>query len=195
MGLVAGRWWRWLRGREPLEILPARPLPAVAAWLLALAVTWAVDLSSPDGPSVAHAPLVLAVEAGLLVAVVALARRRRLLAQALQAGGVLAALRNLILVPVVLVLVAADKDARPGSVLMLFLAVALLTVAAMAWLVGRYLALWRQALGTGPVLGGALLLGMALALLAAEAVLGQVLPQRGLTAVEVHYPAAGSGLR
>ena len=180
MGPVAGRWWRWLRGQGPLEILPGRPLPAAAAWLLALALTWAADLSSPAGPAMPHAPLVLAVEAGLMAAVLAAARRRHLLAQALQAGGLLAGLRNLILAPVLALLFAADADAGPGTLLVLFVPVALVTVAAMAWVVARYLALWKQALRASPGVAGALLLGMALALLLAEALLGGMAPDAGV---------------
>ena len=176
MGPVVGRWWRWLRGQGPLEILPGRPLPAVAAWLAALALTCAADLASASGPGVLHAPLVLAVEAALMAAVLAFARRRHLIAQVLQGGGLLAGLRNLVLAPVLALLFAAGADAGPGTILLLFLPLALATVAAMAWLVARYLALWKQALRAGRGAAGALLLGMALALLLAEAVLARAFP-------------------
>lgn len=191
MNPVVGRWWRWLRGRGPLEILPGRPLPAAAAWLLALALTWVADLSSPGGPGALHAPLVLAVEAALMAGVLVVARRHHLLAQALQAGGLLAGLRNLILAPVVALLFAAEADAGPGVLLLLFFPAALATVAAMAWLVIGYLALWRQALRTGRVPAGALLLGMALALLLAEALLGRAFPDASAQVTRAAATAAG----
>lgn len=128
-----------------------------------------------------------------MAAVLAVARRRHLLAQALQAGGLLAGLRNLILAPVLALLFAADADAGPGTILVLFLPVALATVAAMAWLVARYLALWKQVLQAGRVAAGALLLGMALALLLAEAVLGRALPEAAAPVTPT--AAAGAGLR
>lgn len=194
MGGVAGRWWRWLRGRGPLEILPGRPQPAAAAWLLALGLTWAADLAWPGGPALWHVPWVLALEAALMAAVLGIARRR-LLAQALQAGGLLAGLRNLILAPVAGLLFAADGHAGPGAILALFLVVALATVAAMAWLVHRYLALWKQALGTGTARAGALLLGMALVLLLAEALPGWIASTADAPATLTEGAAAAAALR
>lgn len=195
MGLVAGRWWRWLRGDGPLEILPGRPLPAAVAWLFALALTWGVDMASPQGQASLHAALVLVVEAALMAAVLVVARRRHLLAQALQAGGLLAGLRNLILAPVLALLFAANADAGPGMILALFVPLALATVVVMAWLVRRYLALWKQALRIRTGAAGALLLGMALVLLLAEALLAGPFSGAGARAQTAVGAAAAAGLR
>ncbi|WP_456982733.1 hypothetical protein [Luteimonas sp. A478] len=172
-GPVASRWWRWLRGAGPLEILPGRSLPAVLAWLFALGLTWSVSVGVPPGQAPAAFVSALAIEALLVAAVMLVARRRHLLSQALQATGVLAGLRNLVLAPVVALLFLSGERAGAGMILALFVPLGLATVVAMAWLVRCYLALWQQALRTTPAVAGALLLGLALALLLAEAVLAR----------------------
>ena len=192
-GPVASRWWRWLRGTGPLEILPGRPLPAAMAWLFALALSCAVAAGAPPRQAMAAVVTGLMVEALLIVAVLLVARRRHLLAQALQAAGLLAGLRNLLLAPVVGLLFVAGEGAGPGTILALFVPLGLATVLAMAWLVRRYLALWKQALGTTSVAAGALLLGLALALLLAEAVLARAFPMPGAASGKVHSGSQAQG--
>lgn len=195
MGPVAGRWWRWLRGDGPLEILPARPLPAAAAWLFALVLAWATGAVSPQGQMARHAALTLGIEALLTAVMVLVACRRNLLAQVLQAAGLLAGLRNLVLAPVLALLLADRAQAGPGTILALFVPLALATVAAMAWLVRRYLALWQQALRIKPAMAGAVLLGLALALLFAEALLARGFPGITLPAQAPQSAAVAASLR
>lgn len=195
MGLVVGRWWRWLRGDGPLEILPARPLPAAVAWLFALVLAWAIGAASPQGPAALHAALSLGLEALLTAATVLVAGRRNLLAQALQAAGLLAGLRNLVLAPVLALLFADKAQAGPGTILALFVPLALVTVAAMAWLVRRYLVLWQQALRIKPAMAGVVLLGLALALLCVEALLARGFPGITLPAQASQGAAVAASLR
>lgn len=195
MGLVGGRWWRWLRGDGPLEILPARPLPAAVAWLFALVLAWAIGATSPQGQAALHAALSLGLEALLTAVTVLVAGRRNLLAQALQAAGLLAGLRNLVLAPVLALLFADKAQAGPGTILALFVPLALVTVAAMAWLVRRYLVLWQQALRIKPAMAGVVLLGLALALLCVEALLAQGFPGITLPAQASQGAAVAASLR
>ncbi|TKS52751.1 hypothetical protein E4582_10925 [Luteimonas yindakuii] len=161
-----------MRGTAPVGALPGGIPAAVVAWLIALAVTSAAEAASPLPPAFTCTALLLAVEAALAWAVLALAARTPLRAQVLQALGLLAAVRNAVLVPVSLVLVADAGGAAPGTVLALAVLVGLATVAAMAVLVRRYLDLWQQALGRSRRVAGAVLLAMALVLLGVEAMPG-----------------------
>lgn len=190
-GPVASRWWRWLRGAGPLEILPGRPLPAATAWLFALGLSCAVAAGAPPRQTLGAVASGLAVEA-LLVAVALLAAKRgRLIAQALQAAGLLAGLRNLLLAPLIAVLFMAREGAGPGLILALFVPLGLATVLAMAWLVRRYLALWREALRTTATTAGAVLLALALALLLAEAVLARAFAEAPPTSAAARGSDAG----
>ena len=195
MASVAGRWWRWLRGDGPLEILPARPLTAAVAWLFALVLAWAAGGASPQGQMALHAALSLGIEALLTAGTLLLAGRRNLLAQTLQVAGLLAGLRNLVLAPMLALLFADRAQAGPGTILALSVPLALVTVAAMAWLVRRYLVLWQQALRIRQAQAGAVLLGLALALLCAEALLARGFPGVTLSAQTAQSAAVAASLR
>lgn len=161
------RQWHWLRGRAPLGALGPAPVAAPAAWLVALVVGLVVDAASPVAIAPWRTVVLLAFEA-LLSLLILRAAGARMRLQPMQALGLLAALRNAVLAPVPALLLADAAGATPGVVLVVFLPVALVMVAAMAWLVRRYLDVWQQALGCSRRLAGGALLAVATALLAVE---------------------------
>lgn len=134
-------------------------------------MTLVVDAAAPLPAQPLRTAGVVAGEVLLSWTVLAFAGRTPLRAQVLQALGLLAALRNVVLAPVSLLLLAGSTDATPGFMLAA-VSVGLVTVIAMAWLVGHYLALWQQALGRSRRVAGAVVVALALALLALEAALG-----------------------
>lgn len=167
---AAVRAWRWLRGRAPLGALPDRPVPTVLAWGTAGLAALLIEAVSPLALDPGRALGPLLIELGLVAAVLSVAKRRRVrvpLVQALQATAWLAVARTLILAPVLLVIAAARVAS--ATVLGVFLLVALVTVAAMAWLIRRYLQLWREALQVGARTAAGILLALAVALLLIEA--------------------------
>lgn len=169
-------------------------MPAILAWWCALGLTLAAAIGTPSPFGPGALALGLLVEALLVTAILGAARRRHRLCQVLQAAGVLAGLRNLVLAPVLAVLFLSAHGAGAGTLLALGLVLGLATVLAMAWLVRRYVALWRQALQIRPAAAGAVLLGIALALLLAEAALVRVLAAPLPVAGEAGRPDAGTRL-
>lgn len=141
----------------------------IAAWLLALLVTAAVEAAFPVQAPLARTALVLAAELALAWALLVLAGRTPLRAQGLVALGLLAAVRNAVLAPVSLLLVADAGGLGPAAVLAIAVVVGLVSAAVMAVLVRRYLDLWQLALGRPRRIAGLVLLAMAVLLLGVEA--------------------------